>query len=467
MKILEQQETDTCTKTLKIEIPTDDIDKELDDVYKEFMENAAVPGFRKGKVPRTIAKMRYGKELKKEAVQKAMNEAFKKATEELDLNPIASPDIKELNEEPEGEAVQDQPEESKPIVFEVKFEYRPEPESVEYKDIEVEPPSNEVTESEVIDVLNRQREENAMFATIDDRPVAHGDHVTISCDATVDGEPFEEATHDEIVVQIGTGQYIKGFEEELIGMKTDEEKEIRLTIPEEHSLEEKRGKEGVFNVKVKQIRERKLPDLDDEFAKDLGEYETLDELKDTIRNNLKQRKEYEKQDQIYQSIREKLLERNPIEVPPSMVENRYNYINATQDRELQRMGSSLDSLVQRDEQHLERNRQRAVGDVKMSILLQKIGKEENIEVTDEEFSRHIQQVALQYNTDPGSFMRRLEAEGLTEFFRQEALEQKVLDELQKRMVKGSEPSQEEVTDSTQESEENQSGIDTDGSGADE
>ncbi|RJP26613.1 MAG: trigger factor [Candidatus Omnitrophota bacterium] len=464
MKILDQQETDICSKMLKIEVPMEDIDHELGDVYEEFMENASVPGFRKGKVPRSIAKMRFGKELRKEAVQKAMNSAFKKATEELDLDPIGAPDFKEIEDETKGEATEK--DETAPLVFETRFEYRPRLESVDYKDVVIEPPSTEVSETEVMDVINHMREENAMFATIEDRPVAREDHVTISSEATVDGMPFPEATHNEIVVQLGTGNYIPGFEDALIGMKLDEEKEVTLTLPENHPVEQNRGKDATFKIKIKQIREKRPPELDDEFAKDLGDYQSLNDLKERVREDLARRKEMEKNERIFQSIREELLKRNSFDVPPSMVNARYNYINASQDQELRRMGTSLEAITQRDEQHLERNKLRAAEDVRLSIILQTIGKQEKIEITEMEFANHIHQVAHRYNTDPKTFMKRIESEGLAHFFREEALEKKVLGILRSRIFEEETEEPAQATADVQEGEENQSGVDTNGGGAD-
>ncbi len=464
MKILEEHDTDTCMKMLKIEIPTDEIDHELDDVYSEFVKNANVPGFRKGKIPRSVAKLRYGKELRQEAVQKAMGTAFKEATEELNLKPIAIPDLKELEEEqPEG----DEEGEGKSIVFEARFEYKPELESVDYQGIKVEPPSTEVSEREVMDIINRAREENAMYANIDDRPVVKDDQVTISSKATIEGEPFPEATHESIAVQVGSGRYLPGFEDALIGMNIGEEKEITLTLPEDYPVEDKRGKQADFHVKVEQIREKKLPELDDEFAKDLGEFDKLDELKERLRNDLKQRMEMEKEERIFQSIRNELLQRNVFDVPPSMVEARYKYINSAQDAELRRAGSSLDTVAQQDEHHLERNKQRAEQDVKISIILKKIAEVEYIDVSDEEYMQHITPLSYQYGMQPTEFLKKLEADGLDDYFREEALEGKVLRILRERALATESETTAEPEAGSVESEEEQSGTDSNGSGADE
>ena len=265
MKILEQKDTERCTKNLKIEIPRDEIGKELDGVYSEFMENMIVPGFRKGKAPRHIVQMRYGTHLKDEAINKAIESAFKDAIKELDLNLVNQADFKEIEKEKEDE----------PVVFEVEFEYMPVLESVQYKDIQIEAPKIEITEKEIVETLDDMRERNAAFTTIEDRPVAENDYVSISSKATVDGEPFPEATSEEIRIEVGSGHYIAGFEDQLIGLNVNDEKEFSLTIPEDFPIEKYRGKEAHFEIQVKVISEKNLPELDDEFAKDMGDFENL------------------------------------------------------------------------------------------------------------------------------------------------------------------------------------------------
>ncbi|MBZ0256323.1 trigger factor, partial [bacterium] len=309
MKILEQQDIGPCTKSVKIEVPPEDVTSELEGVYKEFMMHAAVPGFRPGKAPRHIVKMKFGKHLDGEAKSKALETAFESAMDELDIKPVNQPEIGDLDEKDGNE----------PIVFEAKFEYVPPFELADYKDIKPEKPESEVPEKEVVETLNRLRENNAMYETVDDRPAQDDDIVTIASKATIDGEPFPDATHDEIPVQLGSKRYIPGFEEKLVGMKKDEEKTFKLTLPEEYPNESLRGKEAEFEIAIKQIQEKKLPELDDEFAKDMGAFESLADLKNRIREDMEANMEQRARDQYRQAIRDELLKRNTFPVPPSMV----------------------------------------------------------------------------------------------------------------------------------------------------
>lgn len=432
LKILEHSDPAACTKQLKIEIQQDEVTSELDEVYQNFMLHANIPGFRKGKVPRKIAEMRYGKDLYNEAAGKAIEAAYKEAMDELDLKPVSQPQIDPVKEEGEENKEGDLFDKTKPIVFEAKVEYMPVPESVDYDGIHVEPGSNEVSEKEVNEVLQNMRERNASLLTIDDRPVSDNDFVTLSSKATVDGEPFPEATHDEVQVQIGSGRYIPGFEDQLRGMNVDEEKSFTLAIPDNHPVEAQRGKDAAFEIKVKQIQEQKLPELDDDFAKDLGAYETLDELKDRLREDLEKDLEQRRAREVLQGVREQLLEKNQIDVPPSMVERQNQYLQRMADADLRQYGSSLREATQRDEGLLAEYEKRAQDDVKISVLLKAIADEESLEVEDDEFAQFIQRAAQQHGAQPEWFLKRIQDNQMEDHFRQEALEEKVLNWLSEK-----------------------------------
>jgi len=417
LKILEQQDTGTCTKTLKIEVPRDEIGSELDGVYKEFIENAAVPGFRKGKAPRSIVKMKFGKHLDDEAVNKSLEAGFKRALEELDLKPVTDPEFSEIEKEKEDE----------PVSFTAKFEYAPKVDEADYKDIKLDLPEMDVTEKEVVDALNHLRESNATYSSIDDRPVGDDDYVFISSNASIDGEPFPEATHDEIVVQIGSGQYIPGFEDAVKGMKIGEKKTIQLTLPEDYPNEEKRGLEAEFEIEAKQIREKHLAELDDEFAKDMGNFDSLDELKERIRDDLARNMVQRREDQKRGAVREELLKRNIFDVPPSMVRAQYNYINAVQDMELKRQGRSLENEAKQDEGFLARNEKTAEEEVRLSMLLHKIAEGESIELAETDYYAYVARMAQQANTDPSAYLRQISSQGMEAYYKRIALEQKVMD----------------------------------------
>ncbi|MFB3786202.1 MAG: trigger factor [bacterium] len=422
MKILEQRDTGTCKKTLKIEIPREEVGTELNELYKEFMENATVPGFRKGKAPRRIVQMKYGKHLGDEAIGKAVETAFKHAVDELQLKPVNTPEIGGIEKEKEEE----------PVVFEATFEYAPRLEDVDYRDIRPEVPPQEVTETEVVENLNRLRENNAVYRTIEDRPVADGDLVSIASVATIGGDPFPEATNSDITVEVGTKRYIPGFEEALTGMSLGEEKTITLTLPEDYPQEDKRGKEAVFQIKVRLIREKKLPEPDDEFAKDLGNFNSLHELKERIRTDLSRNREQYRRNQLRGAIRQELIRRNPFDVPPSLVSARYNFINALHDMELKRLGTTLEREARRDEGLLARNEKAAEEEVRITLLLEAIAKKEDLELTDEDYYVYLNRISHDSGHDLAWYAKRVETMGMESYYRRVALEEKVMDLLQAR-----------------------------------
>lgn len=423
MKILEQVDSGTCQKTLKIEVPREEITEQLDSVYKEFTSYAQIPGFRPGKAPRQIVQMKYGKHLKGEAVSKAIEDSYQKALEELDLHAVSQPVISDLEKDNEDQ----------PITYTVKFEYVPEIELGEYKDIHPEPISTEVAEKDVVETLNGFRERNATFLPIEDRGIAAGDIVALSSQATIDGQPFEEATHKEITVEMGSGKYIAGFEDQLTGLKTDEEKTFQLTLPLDYPNEEKRGKEAVFTVVIKKIQVKQLPELDDEFAKDMGDFDDLDGLKERIRENLKQNYEQRKEQQLREDIRQELLKRNNFTVPPSMIQARYNYINALQDMEYRRYGWSLEGAIKEDQSLLARNEKAAEEEVRLTLIFEQIAKAENIELSDNEYYQYVAQMAKNSGSSPQVFFERIEKQGIEAYYRRVALEEKVLSVLQARI----------------------------------
>lgn len=419
MKIIEQTDSGTCTKTIKVEVPRDQVDTQMAGVYQEFMQHATVPGFRKGKAPKSVVQMRYGRILQDEAVGKAIEKAFQDATKELDLHPVTTPNVLNVEKDKQDE----------PIVFEAQFEYRPQITPGDYQSIQIEKPTEEVTEKEVVETLNRLREQNAMYATVEDRGASESDFLTIASTATIDGEPFTEASHNEITVEMGSNRYIPGFVDQLKGMKAGEEKTFTLPLPDDYPIEDKRGKTAEFTVTVKQVQEKRLPELDDEFAKDMGNYEDLNDLKERIRKDLEHNLEHRREHQIEDSIRKTLLDMHTFDAPPSMVKARYNYINAMQEMEYQRYGYSLQAAAQQDEGLMARNEKAAEEEVRLSLILDAIAQDAQIVVSDDEYTNYIAKMARQDNADPKHYMTRIESQGLDTYYRRVALEEKVMNYL--------------------------------------
>lgn len=414
MRIIENNDTAACVKSLAVEIEVKELQEEIDKTYQEFSKNFDVPGFRRGHAPRKILKMRYGKHLEKQALQSAADQASEEAFKELNLRAASSPKFEEFGELQEGE----------PFTVRFNIEYFPQFDLAEYTDIRPTVESQHVTEKEIVERLEELRKASASFVSpSQQRGAQEGDVVTISSVGTIDGEPFAEATVENVVIELGSGRFLPGLEDGLIGLNLNEEKEIYLTIPDTYPIEDYRGKEAILKVKLSDLRERLLPEMDDEFAKDLGDFESLDHLKESIRTTLESTLDYRRRLEIREKTREELLRRNPIELPPSMIEARFNYINAIQEMDRRNAGEdpAADSAL------LNKNREQAEKESRLTLILDEIAKKENIEITEDEYSRFITRLAVQNESDPVWYYQHIERYRLRAYYERLALEEKVLD----------------------------------------
>lgn len=459
MKILETEDVGTCRKRLTVEVPPEEMAGELNDVYAEFLRSADVPGFRRGRAPRYVLQMRYGRVLEKEALRQAAEEAFRKATEEAGLRTVTDPEFTDLDKltYKENEA----------ITFSAEVECIPEFELADYTGLQPQTEEIQVTEKEVVEAIESFRKNAAYYRSVD-RPVQDWDFVTCSVDATMEGQPFPEATHPEIIIEVGSKRYIPGFAEGLLGGVVGESREMDLVLPDSYPVEEHRGKTAHFSVTVKEIKVENLPELDDEFAKDMGDFNTMAELKDHVQRGLEQSLDARSDQALRESIRRQLLDANVFDPPPSMVRARFNYIQSVQDMDLRRMGSSLDEARKMDQGIEDRNRVRAEEETRLTLILDKIAKRENLEVSDEEYQAYIAGLARREDQDPAVYLRRIEEHDLQVYYQRLALEEKVTNFLllppEDRTV--SPAIQAEDQTSLAEDEEKDSGTGTDGGGAD-
>ncbi len=413
MKIVENTETSACVKSLKIEVPADDLRVEIDKTYDEFVKNVDIPGFRRGRAPRKILKMRYGKHLEKQALQQAAEQAFEDACKELDLRAASAPQFDEFGEIEEG----------KEFIVNVNAEFFPEFELADYTKIEPSKKKSRVTEKQVVEQLEELRKAAASFVSpAEPRGAQEGDVLTINSNAQIGEDPFPEATADGINLELGTGRYLPGLEDGLVGMKVDEEKDITVSIPDDYHVEDRRGKEAVLHVKVVDIRERELPELDDEFAKDLGDFETLDQLKEQVKESLKANADARQMQETREKVREELLKLNQFALPPSMIEARFNYINAVQDMDRRNAGASGE-----ESGLVSQNREQAEKESRLTLILDEISKKENIEVTPEEYATFISALAERNQSDPAWYYQQIEHYNLRPYYERLALEEKVVD----------------------------------------
>ncbi|MGP3559607.1 trigger factor [Geobacillus sp. BK01] len=377
---------------LTVEVDAEQVNKGLDAAFKKVVKNVTLPGFRKGKVPRVLFEKRFGVEaLYQDALDILLPEAYAKAVEEAGIEPVSMPEIDI-----------EQMEKGKSLIFKAKVTVKPEVKLGQYKGLEVEKMDATVTDEDVENELKRLQENYAELVVKEDGTVENGDTAVIDFEGFVDGEPFEGGKAENYSLEIGSGTFIPGFEEQLVGMKAGEEKEIEVTFPEEYHAEQLAGKPAVFKVKVHEVKAKQLPALDDEFAKDVDEeVETLDELKAKIRARLEEAKKNEAEAAVRNAVVEKAAANAEIDIPAVMVQNETDRMLREFDQRLQMQGLNLQLYYQfsgQDEAALrEQMKEDAEKRVRAALTLEAIAEAENIDVTDEEVNEELEKMAAAYN----------------------------------------------------------------------
>lgn len=410
-------------KRVAIEIPWDTVRDELDLAYKGLQKRARVKGFRAGHVPRKVLEQFYKGAVENEVVQRLVDDSFRKAVAEKDLFPISTPIV-----ENRLELVQDAP-----FKFSAKVEVKPEVKVTGYQGVSVVRQVRAIDDAEVARELEQLREKAVVVEAVTDRTDAQkGDLAVIDFFGYVDGETFKGGKGINYTVEIGLGRMIPGFEDQLIGMKVSEHKEFQLVFPKTDGPEEVRGKTVEWKVDLKEIKHKILPELDDEFAKDLGEYESLDELKGKIKENLRTRDDARSKRQLRDKVMEKLVEGNTVDVPPAMVDRQLDFLL----QEVEKIGkTNKDPAVQEAIRRLrDENRDRAKKQVAAMLLLEAVGREEKLEVTEAELEGRLGEIARQNKMAPKAVRQQLEREGRLDAVRYDIKQDKALDFVVKHAV---------------------------------
>ncbi|GGJ49552.1 trigger factor [Virgibacillus salexigens] len=379
---------------LTIEVSVEEFDKALDQAFKKVSKDVQIPGFRKGKIPRGIFEKRFGVEaLYQDAVDIVLPDAYMQAVEETGIEPVAQPDVDI-----------DTIEKGQPLVFTAKVTVKPEVKLGEYKGLEVEDQSVEVTDEDVEQDLEHQREHHAELVVKEEGKIEEGDTAVIDFEGFVDGEAFEGGKGENHSLEIGSGQFIPGFEEQLIGKETGEDTEVSVTFPEDYHAEDLAGKEATFKVKIHEVKYKELPELDDEFAKDLDdEVETLEELKSKKKEQLLEQKKQDVENQKRETLVEKASDNAEAEVPEAMVDTELDQMVKEFEQRLQMQGMTLEMYSQfsgQDEAALkEQMREDAEKRVKTNLTLEAIVDEEGLEVSEEDVDAELEKMASMYGAE--------------------------------------------------------------------
>lgn len=377
---------------LTIEVDAEKLNEGLDAAFKKIVKQVNVPGFRKGKMPRGMFEKRFGVEsLYQDAIDYLLPDAYADAIEETGIEPVDRPEIDV-----------EQIEKGKALILKATVTVKPEVKLGEYKGLEVEKVDTEVTEEDVNDELTALQQRHAELVVKEDGKAELGDTVIIDFDGFVDGVAFDGGQADNFSLELGSGQFIPGFEDQLVGVGTGEEKDVEVTFPEEYHAAELAGKPAVFKVKVHEIKGKELPELDDEFAKDADdEVETLEALKEKIRTRLEESKKHEAEHVVRDTVVEKAAENAEIDIPEVMIDNEVDRMFQEFEQRLQMQGMSLDLYFQFSGQNEAELRNQmsdeARGRVRANLTLEAIAKAENIEVTVEEMDAELHKMAEMYN----------------------------------------------------------------------
>jgi len=377
---------------LRIEIEPEELEKALDRAFKKVVKKYNIPGFRKGKAPRIVFENYLGKApLYDEALEELLPQNYLKAVEETKIEPIAQPelDIEQL-------------EEDKPLVFTAKVAVKPEVILGEYENIEVTKKEAEVKEEHVESQLKTMQQRYAQLIEVEE--AEKGDIVNVNFEGfDENGEPLADLKRENVAIEAGSSFYIPGLSDALIGIKTGEEKEVEASFPEDYANENLKGKKVFFRVQTLDIKRKKLAPLDDEFAKDVSEFDTLEELKEDIRQNLKKQLEEDQERLLKNQIVEKVTEMSQLEVPDIMVEDRLNAMieNWAQNLMMQGVNPSqyLQAMGLTVDQMRENLREEALKGLKSELVLEAIAAKENIEVSEEDIEQRINKIAEAYKQD--------------------------------------------------------------------
>jgi trigger factor len=377
------EEISSIKKKVNVEIPDDQVTKEVESFYQQVGKQAKIKGFRPGKIPRDILERYFKDHVKSEVIQKLIQETYPAALSEKDLHPVSPPVI-----DP-GEL-----ESGKPFQYSATVEVKPEIKIEGYIGLNIEGKKEGAKEEEVEERLKGLQNLHAQLKTVPEpRPIQSGDHVIIDYEARMDNKPLEEGKAVDFTVEVGSGRFIPALEEKLVGLNQEEEKEIEVPFPEDYGYKKWAGKTVSFLVKVKEIKEKVLPPLDDEFAKDLGDYASLEDLKAKLKEEIEKEKELMLDRQLKDQMIEQLIQANSFEIPESMVVEQAKALVSDTKLRLASQGIALKNLNIPEEKLQEDYREVAQKQVRTYLILEKIAAQEGITVTDEEADERLQSIS--------------------------------------------------------------------------
>ena len=378
---------------LIIEVSAQELEKALQNAFLKNKNKISIPGFRKGKVPRQMVEKMYGPEIfYEDAANELIPDAYEKAVEECGEDIVSSPSI-EVTQIKKGD----------PFIFTAEVALKPEVKLGKYKGVAVDKADLNVTDEEVDAEVNKERENNARNIEVTDRPVKDGDMTVLDFEGFVDGVAFEGGKGENYPLTIGSGAFIPGFEAQLVGAEINKETEVNVTFPEDYQAEDLRGKAAVFKCTIKEIKEKELPELDDEFAGEVSEFDTLEEYKADVKAKLTEKKEKDAKEAKEAAVIEAIVNDSDMEIPDAMVETQQRQMMDEFAQRIQMQGLSMEQYLQFTgasyERMIEQVKPQAEKRIKSRLVLEAIAKAENIEASEEDYEQELKAMAEAYQME--------------------------------------------------------------------
>jgi len=417
------KDKDSVKREISVEIPAAEVTRETELQIQRYQKSARLPGFRAGHVPASIIKQRFGDGLKNDVIEALAPKHFRKEAEKQGLIPVSQPRITDLHMH-DGE----------PLRFKATFEVLPEIQVEGYKDLRADKPEITVTDQELEDALNNVREQRATYTTVEGRTLVEGDFAQASMDGKPkDGKDVAEASAnpvhmDDVLIEIGGKNTVPEFTQHLTGASAGEERTFDVSYPEDVSDKRLAGKTFVYTVKINGIKQKSLPELNDDFAKELGEFTSLDQVRKQIRENMEAEKKHNTEHAAKDKLVAELVKRNDFEVPESLIDRQIDLRLERGLRALAAQGMKMEDLKKMDLPRLRAGqREQAVNDVKSSLLLERIADLEKIQVSDEEVNREVEALAKQSKQTSEAVHARLTQDGGLDRIRMRIRSEKTLD----------------------------------------
>ena len=404
---------------LTIEVSAEDLDKAMEKAYQKQKSRISLPGFRKGKAPRKMIESMYGKGVfMEDAVNSLVPQEYTKALGECDLEIVSQPEINVTQMEP-----------GKALIFTADVAVKPEVTLGDYKGVEVPKSEIAVTDEEVDAEVKKEQDKNARTVAVEDRAAANGDITTIDFEGFVDGVAFEGGKGTDYALTLGSSTFIPGFEDQLVGANTGDHVEVKVTFPEEYQAKELAGKKAVFQCDVKKIETKEVPELDDEFAKDVSEFDTLAEYKEDVKKKLTEKKEKEARTAKENAAVDKAIENAQMDIPELMTKTECRQMMDDFSRRMQQQGLSMEQYFQFTGQSMDKMMEdmkpQALKRIQTRLVLEKVAEAENIQPSEEEITEEIQKMADAYKMEADKIREAIGESGLEQMKKDMAVQKAV------------------------------------------